>query len=374
VRYRPRLAEAPLTQAGTVLVKATVAGQITATREPFDPATPAAEALTWSMSDVLPQIALNTSFTGKTHSWQPRRTLLNSPADATDFVAEVEDDGGARLRFGDDEHGLRPATDMAFTATYRIGNGSAGNVGVEAIAHVAGSAADIAKVRGVRNPLPAAGGIDPESADSVRRNAPEAFRIQERAVTLDDYAAVSERRKGVQRAAATLRWTGSWYTVFVTVDPQAGVDPRALKTDLAPFVDRYRMAGHDLEFNDPRYVSLELGLHLCVEPDYFRSNVRAGLLELFSNRVLPDGRRGLFHPDNFSFGQNVYLSTIYAAAHAVPGVASVQITKFQRQGEDDPSHLAEGQLPLGRLEIARLDNNPNFPEHGVLRLDIQGGK
>jgi hypothetical protein len=31
-------------------------------------------------------------------------------------------------------------------------------------------------------------------------------------------------------------------------------------------------------------------------------------------------------------------------------------------------------MPLGRLEIARLDNDPNFPEHGVLRLDLRGGK
>ena len=73
----------------------------------------------------------------------------------------------------------------------------------------------------MRNPLPAAGGVDPEAEADVRRNAPQAFRTQERAVTPEDYAAVSERYDGVSRAAATLRWTGSWYTVFVTVDPEA---------------------------------------------------------------------------------------------------------------------------------------------------------
>jgi hypothetical protein len=29
---------------------------------------------------------------------------------------------------------------------------------------------------------------------------------------------------------------------------------------------------------------------------------------------------------------------------------------------------------LHRLEIARLDNDPNFPENGVLRLIMEGGK
>jgi hypothetical protein len=29
---------------------------------------------------------------------------------------------------------------------------------------------------------------------------------------------------------------------------------------------------------------------------------------------------------------------------------------------------------LGRFEIALLDNDPNFPEKGVFRLDLKGGK
>jgi len=304
---------------------------------------------------------------------QGQITLSASQAGGFALV-EVEDDGGASLRFGDDEHGQRPDTGTKFDASYRIGNGIIGNVGAESITHIVGAQGDVDRVLGIRNPLPASGGLDPETAESVRRNAPEAFRTQERAVTPEDYAAVTERHSGVQRAAATLRWTGSWYTVFITTDPDAGVDPGPLKQDLATFVDRYRMAGHDLEFNDPIYVPLEIGLHVCVKPDYFRSDVKARLLELFSDRVLPDGRRALFHPDNFTFGQTVYLSPFYAAAHAVPGVASVEIKLFQRQGIDDPTYLANGELPLARLEIARLANNPNFPDRGVLDLEIHGGK
>jgi hypothetical protein len=102
--------------------------------------------------------------------------------------------------------------------------------------------------------------------------------------------------------------------------------------------------------------------------------VRAGLLEVLGSRILPDGRRGLFHPDNLSFGQTVYLSPLYAAARQVAGVASVQVTLFQRQGTPDPQPLADGFMQLGRLEIPRLDNDPNFPEHGVLRLTLYGGK
>jgi hypothetical protein len=55
-------------------------------------------------------------------------------------------------------------------------------------------------------------------------------------------------------------------------------------------------------------------------------------------------------------------------------VASVQVTRFQRAGQNDPKPLADGFMALGRLEIARLDNDPDFPEHGVLRLQLHGGK
>jgi hypothetical protein len=70
----------------------------------------------------------------------------------------------------------------------------------------------------VWNPLPAVGGVDPEAMEQVRQFAPQAFRVQERAVTPADYVEVTQRR--IQRAA-TLRWTGSWYTGCVTVDQQA---------------------------------------------------------------------------------------------------------------------------------------------------------
>ena len=179
----------------------------------------------------------------------------------------------------------------------------------------------------------------------------------------------------MQRAAASLRWTGSWHTVFVTVDRSEGrVVDADFATDVRAHLDRFRMAGHDLRIDAPIPVSLELDLSICVNPSHFRSDVRRGLLQVLGSRTLADGRRGLFHPDNFSFGQTVFLGPIQAAARSVPGVDSVQITRFQRQGQPDPKPLAEGFMPLDRLEIARLANDPNFPEHGVLRLELHGGK
>jgi len=55
-------------------------------------------------------------------------------------------------------------------------------------------------------------------------------------------------------------------------------------------------------------------------------------------------------------------------------VTSVTVTTFQRQGTPDNKPLKSGKLELGRLEIARCDNDRSFPEHGVFRLTVGGGK
>ncbi|HEY3052516.1 MAG TPA: putative baseplate assembly protein [Thermoanaerobaculia bacterium] len=366
-RYRPTLKKGPLTHT-------------TPTAN-----TSASAMMKTSAEDCLPAIKLTGDRSGTISHWKVRRDLLNSPATAEDFVVEMESDGTAFLRFGDDRFGRRPAEDTVFTATYRIGNGTAGNAGAGALAHIVTSAGGI-REGGVTNLLPAKGGRDPETPEEIRQNTPVAFKSkQERAVTAPDYAQKAEESiDGVQRAAATLRWTGSWYTVFLTLD-RLGGQPfgndakeqerrKEFQDKARQKLEKFRMAGHDLEIDEPRDVPLEIEIFICVKPEYFKSQVEKAVLEKFSAGTLPDGTRGIFHPDNLSFGQAIFLSPLYAAAQSVDGVASVEITKFQRQGIDSDEAIRTGRLELNRLEIARLDNDPNFPDRGVLKLNMGGGR
>lgn len=339
------------------------------------PAGPTQTAMRWTANQVVPRVLLEADVHGTKELWTPRRDLLGSFEIDTHFVVEVEEGGRAALRFGDDRCGKAPDSGTRFTAMYRVGNGRAGNVGAEAIRRVVDEALPKDLVIGLRNPMPTQGGLEPESIEDVRKNAPEAFRTQERAVTAEDYAAMAERHPEVQKAAATLRWTGSWHTVFVTIDRKGGLPVDApFEAKIRQHLEKCRMAGHDLEVDGPRYASLEIELEVCVEPSYFRSDVKAALLEVLSNRTLAGGRCGLFHPDNFTFGQPVFLSPLYAAAQAVPGVAWVKVKRFHRQGIASDSALRADKLVLGRLEIARLDNDLNYPERGVLHLVMEGGK
>ncbi len=335
---------------------------------------PASALLVQDPRQALPAVQLHDG----DERWNPQRDLLASDRFATEFVAEMDNQGRANLRFGDGVYGRRPTTGTVLTARYRVGNGQRGNIGADALYHVVTTDDG---VKAVRNPLPAQGGADPEALEEVRLYAPQAFRTQERAVTEADYAEVARRHPEVQKAVATRRWTGSWHTMFLTVDRKGGRPVDAdFEAELRAFLERFRLAGQDLEIDGPRFVALDIAFTVCVEPGYFRSRVKEALLETFSNRELPDGRRGFFHPDNFTFGQPVYLSRMIAAAMQVPGVRWVDVevgptkpNRFKRWGHPQRDEVEKGQIEMSRLEIARLDNDPSRPENGKIEFYMEGG-
>jgi len=118
---------------------------------------------------------------------------------------------------------------------------------------------------------------------------------------------------------------------------------------------------------------LEVDLTICVAPGNFRGDVMKAVLVALSNVVGSDGTRGFFHPLNFGFGQPVYLSRLYAAVEAVPGVESATATVFRRYWVVPHGELQRGVIAMADMEIPRLDNDPNFPEAGVLTLTAMGG-
>jgi hypothetical protein len=328
------------------------------------------DLLHYDANEATPAMTLTSSLNGNIN-WTPEPDLLGDAADDTHFVLEVEYDGTARVRFGDGVNGMRPKSDSVFSASYRVGNGTAGNIGANTLILCTDP-----RIDRCTNPLPAVGGTNPETTDQIRRRAPQAFMTQERAVTMADYERVTEMNAQVQNAVATLRWTGSWYTVFITAERKGeGSLTTALRQQLKRNINRYRLAGQDIELEPPQYVSLQIDLTICVDPDYFSADVEGTLMRVLGCGMLSDGTKGVFYPGNFTFGQTVYLSPIYAAARKVPGVQSVTATIFQAQGSPPtPIYLTKGEMPLGPFQIARLENDRSLPDHGQLTLTMQGGK
>lgn len=299
-----------------------------------------------------------------TLEWEVVADLLRSGPFDPHVVVEAETDRSARIRFGDDVNGMEPNPIDSFAVTPRVGGGISGNIGRGVLVRVV---FDTPGITNVWNPLPGFGGVAPEPLEEVRQYAPEAYKVQERAVTEVDYARIAERHAEVQAALATFRWTGSWYTVFLVVDRMGGAsvtgDPD-FRESLLRHMDRYRMAGVDLELREPVFVPLEIVLQVCVANGYFRSDVHRRLLRAFGD---------FFHPDNFTFGGDVYLSQVLCIAMAIDGVDHVRPLTFKRWAQTANGEIANGRLSIARSEIAMLANDPSFPENGRISFELEGG-
>ncbi len=361
-RYRPRLAAG-----GTAWVDEQVDRSSAAASLRTDPRRARA------------QVALDDG----SRTWQSVPDLLASSRLDAHVVAEPDESRQVRLRFGDGIAGRRPAAGTLMQAHVRVGGGTAGNVGPDVLTTVLATA--LAPAPGgltVTNPLPAVGGSEPERLAAVRELAPHAFRTQRRAVTSDDYASTTAEMDGVQRAVARRRWTGSWYAHEVTLDLEgAHADDAALTAAVRRRLESRRLAGVDVELAPPVPVPLEIVVGVCVAEGYLRADVRGAVLARMSASVLPDGRRGFFHPDEFTFGQPLYVSDLVAAVMGVPGVEWVDVDdegatgplRLRRMGRDPAGEMASGRIMAAPREVLRADSDASLPENGRFDVVVRGG-
>ena len=57
----------------------------------------------------------------------------------------------------------------------------------------------------------------------------------------------------------------------------------------------------------------------------------------------------------------------------VHGVRWVEVTPFERWSQHPAGDDRRRPMSFARLEIARLDNDPNAPENGKLEFVMEGG-
>ncbi|WP_338846070.1 hypothetical protein V8J88_20265 [Massilia sp. W12] len=341
---------------------------------PLPLAAPAAAWLAQDVRQALPAIRLQDSL-GR--SWQARLDLLDSTPHDLHFVVEIDNQGRAQLRFGDGECGWRPEAGLQFEAEYLLGNGVAGNLGVDSVRRLIYRAqAPSGVTLRPRNLTAAVGGSAAEDMQAAKLFAADlAGRPLQRAILAQDYAALAQQHSALQSAAARLAWNGSWYEAQVALDPRGREDcPPALLHAVQQRVLRGRRMGHDLRIKAARYVALDIALEICVQEGYRQADLRPPLQAVFGRAVLADGSLGLFHPDRLSFGQAIHVSQLTALAMAQPGVACATVTKLQRLYCAPNQELARGVLQLGPDEIAQVAQDPDFPEHGQLRLILCGGR
>ncbi len=327
-------------------------------------------ARTWTFSrSLLDADALEEAFTVDPVAWRP----VASNADGAPTQWEIDGDGET-VRFGEGVFGLSPVDGNVFETEYRAGLGAAGNVAADSITQVEPIWSGL--IAEARNPFAATDGADAEAAEHIRRMAPQAFRARQfRAVRPEDYAAAAEELPWVQQAGCGFRWTGSWLSAFTAVDP-AGVE--AIASDqhvqLIELLNRRRLAGYESYAPSPRYVSIDLQIEVCVSAESLPGDVEQRVLARLGSARRPNGAQGFFFADRFTFGSPLYRSVLEAAIQGVPGVSGVLSILYRRRGTLTGFIDLPETFELAGDEILRIDNDPDWPERGVITVTPEGGR
>jgi hypothetical protein len=124
---------------------------------------------------------------------------------------------------------------------------------------------------------------------------------------------------------------------------------------------------------DPVYADIDLSIDICVAPTRYAADVVGEVETVLLGTRGPLGRSGFFSPDNFTFGTPLRRSRLEAAIMMVPGVLAVEGIAIRRRGWFDWRPFTELTYAVDPSETVRLDNDPQHPDRGTLRIHPDGG-
>ncbi len=313
---------------------------------------------------------------GGMDKWEEVISLIhsdNSDEQGDHFIVETDEEGRSLIRFGDGVNGKELPDGAEVHCSYQVGRGPDGNIGADKLVNFDKTA--FPQIGECWNPFDVTNGRAPEPVVEIIRRVPEAYRFRQlRAVTLRDYVNRAEELDDVSRAAARYVWTGSWRTVQISVDPvgTTGLDDE-LRKRIARYLDAVRLIGEDLEIRPPRFVPLEIHISLCIHPGYWWEDIKFILEQELSDGYTPDGRMGFFHPDQWTFGQELRESQIMGRVQLVKGVDHVINVEMKRWSEVTPGK--KGIIEVRPNEIIQVKNDPDHKEEGFMFFDdIRGGR
>jgi hypothetical protein len=298
-------------------------------------------------------------------TWNYFQRLVDAMSTELAYTLNTDANGVVTVSFGDGINGRVPIPGSTITAAYTIGGGAAGNVSANTLTNLVTALPNISNVVAVTNPAGASGGADAETLDHIRIHAPLSITAINRAVTLDDYAALVLNNPSVAKAAAT---STAYSSVNIYIHPTGDFinPPSALNTavaNLTPsitnsaytgYLDDKKMVGTSVQILAPQYnklgaiqvgyVPVDVTVAIQVLPQYNQASVRANTIAAIYNLML------------FSvvdFGYRVTVSSVYHNVQAVEGVDYCQVTVLSRH-ENTP--LSVGDVVCNVYEIPQANN------------------
>jgi uncharacterized phage protein gp47/JayE len=276
--------------------------------------------------------------------WTEVPEIFGQPRSAQVFSTRTTDDGKTLIQGGGGPFGAPFPTGTAnITATYRVGTGSAGRVDANALVTLLDRPPGLISVT---NPLPAEGGADPETLQTIRQNAPHTVRTFDRAVSLQDFQDLITTSGEVAKALATWVWDGFAPAVHLTVAGQGGSTFADL-TGLGATLANARDPNQRLLIDNYTKVPIRLAAKVWVDP----ARAQADVLAAATAAVLD-----ALSFDELDLGEALHLSFIYAVLQSVSGVVAADVTGFGFKSDAIPFLLSRGVTFLPNGSVAPVQD------------------
>ena len=280
------------------------------------------------------------------------------------FVTSVTADGDTEVIFGTIINGFIPPTGSKVTATYASSSGESGNLPANSVVgYKASPPADVKTTTSSSM----SGGLNEESIASLKRSIPSVISAQNRAVTRNDFVALSLQVDGVAKAAVSFGPSTagpSAGNASVTIFPQAQRSDYLTTTDLSQAVTA-TMQTAVISAIQPRAL-LGVNVYCASTITWTKIDVKPTIyvnekyVATWVKRDVENALNQLFEFDNVFFGQRIALGQVYRIILNVPGVDYCTIETFALAG-------------VTALNTSILVGATALPKKGTFVLTMVGG-
>ncbi|MBR0220910.1 MAG: baseplate J/gp47 family protein [Synergistaceae bacterium] len=294
------------------------------------------------------------SLTVGEHEWDAADSIADHTPSDKIYMAELDAWGRVRITFGDGVSGQIPREDERISVVYRVGGGVRGNVAPNTLTTMREIALD---EQGNNVPVSvtnlnwASGGAEPQSAESIKQQAPLWFATQKRCVTQSDYESFavsfnSPEAGAIAKAHAVVRERSGEANIIryyvLTYGEQEGsvaLASQALKDALREYISEYQMLTDWIEVEDGKWREINFKGVITISP-----GLKAGII---LDKV-EDTLKSLMNIETREMGEALRISDAYAAIDNIEGVEHVELESPSATIEADNNEL----LILGEINFS----------------------
>lgn len=280
--------------------------------------------------------------------WTRVDNFVDSGPASRHYVLSITDNDEGVIQFGDGTFGKIPAVySNGIFANYRVGGGTQGNVGANRITLME---TNIAIVESTFNPEGVyVRGVDKETVDELRVNAPKSSETKWGALTLQDFSDVVLINFPDVVFANSERDTGDIDDIHIYLLTKDGASiSESLMSEITSFFDENeggrKIVGADQIFIEPAsLVSKNLTASLIVQDRYSRAKVSDQIKELVTD---------YFAVGNYPFNRELSLSELAAyVMNPDNGISGIKSFYFTSPEEAVITPTASQIFTLGTFTI-----------------------